>query len=571
MDVGARWAIAAPRPGRTVHASRVNLRDRLDASLAALHAIGGRPALVRLVAALVLRSAGTAMGLVAYLIVAYEAGGATALALLGLARMLPATLVALFTGAASRRYGHEQLLVASHLVRAAAAAVAALALATGLPVVVVFVSSGVSAAAGAFVRPLHTSMLPELAQAPDELVAANVASGVGEGAASLVGPALGGLLVATIGSAATIGLAGVMALAAAGLVATIRVADHAAAHRSAEHRAASDRAALAALRERPAVIAVIAGFGAQTLVRGLLTTLTVVASIELLGLGQVGVGALNTALGVGGLVGAVGSMALAGRRSLGGAFALALVWWGLPIAGLGAWPLPAVAFVSLGVVGLSNALLSVAGYTLLQRSIPARSRTSVLGLLEGVSGLGIALGGLLAPILIGAFGVRGALAATGVLLPVVAAASWPRLARVDDGTIVPERELRALRQVRLFAPLSVAAQEDLARSALAVRFAPGDLLMREGEPGDRYLVIGQGRVEVTQRGERIRVCGPGDGLGEIALLRRVPRTATVRALEPTLAYAIRPEAFIAAVTGNSAAASEANELIDERLVGGAPA
>lgn len=549
----------------------MNLGTRLGVARHTVAALAEQPALVRVVAALVCRWMGSSMAMVAYLVVAYVAQGTVGVAILGIARMVPAALTAPLAGPVSQRVGHERLLVLAYGARVAAGVLATAAVALGLPVAVVFLSAAASAAAGALVRPLHAAMLPAVAQTPEQLVAANVASSIGEGAAILAGPALGGVLLAVGGPALALGVAAGIALAGAVLAGTARATHHERRWGSRATRPTSPlRDAVATLRQHPGSFLIVAGFGAQAVVRGLLTTLIVVLSIDLLGMGNAGVGLLTAAIGAGGLAGALVSVSRAPGRSMTTAFGVSLACWGLPIAFVAVMPVTWVAVGALCLVGLSNAALDVAGFTLLQRTIPTTARVSVLGLLEGVVGVGIATGSLISPVLVGALGIRSALVATGAILPIVAAFVWPRLSRVDDVSIVPERQLAVLRRVPLFAPLSLSALEDLARAAAPVSFAAGDVLMREGEPGDRYLVLTAGAVEVVQDGRPVRTCGPGEGVGEIALLRRVPRTATVRATAPTTTYALDAEAFVGAVTGHDIAAAAAEWLVSERL-GASPA
>jgi CRP-like cAMP-binding protein len=103
-----------------------------------------------------------------------------------------------------------------------------------------------------------------------------------------------------------------------------------------------------------------------------------------------------------------------------------------------------------------------------------------------------------------------------------------------------------------------------------VAFEDGEYLIREGEAGDQYLIVSSGEVEVSQGRRALRRLGPGSGVGEISLLRDVPRTASVRALGPVSAYALERGDFLAAVTGHSAARSVADTIIDERLGRSAP-
>jgi MFS family permease len=290
----------------------------------------------------------------------------------------------------------------------------------------------------------------------------------------------------------------------------------------------------------------------------------VVASFELLGLGDAGVGLLGAAFGLGSLIGALGAVGLAGRRRLGPTFAVALSLWSLPIALIGLAPFTPVALVALAASGVANGILDVAGLTLLQRGLPTSARVHVLGLFEASVGVTQALGALLAPILIVAFGNRGALGITGAILPILAVATWPRIRRVDDEAQVPDHELRLLRGIPLFAPLPMTALERLAGAMQPTAHAAGDVIYREGEPGDTYLIIAEGEVEATIDGRPVNRCRRGEGVGEIALLHEVSRTATVTALVPTRGYSLSAADFLAAIAGPTSAAA-ARLVADERL------
>jgi hypothetical protein len=315
----------------------------------------------------------------------------------------------------------------------------------------------------------------------------------------------------------------------------------------------------------PDVRLVIVCLGLQTFVRGLLTVLTVVAAIELLGMGDPGVGTLNAAIGLGGLAGAIAAITLAGRRRLGPPFAVALAGWGAPIAVMGIVVTPPVAILAMAAVGLSNAVLDVAGFTLLQRMTPNASRVAVFGVLDSVAAAGPALGGLLAPVLIAVWGIQGALVATGVILPVAALLASPRLRNVGVGSPEAIRREELIRRQPLFAPLSLATVEHLSSSLSPVRVEPGTWLMREGDPGDDYLIIETGEAQVSRFGQIVGQLGPGDGLGEIALLHDVPRTASVMALTPIGAFSLDRESFLEAVTGTASSYDSARTIASDHL------
>jgi MFS family permease len=305
-------------------------------------------------------------------------------------------------------------------------------------------------------------------------------------------------------------------------------------------------------------------FVAQVFVRGLLITLTVATAFELLDLGESGVGALTAAFGLGGLFGSLGALGLGGGSPLVRVFAAALVGWGLPLVLIGAWPVAALALAALFVSGLSNALLDVSGFTLIQRGVRADDRVTFFGVLEGAFGLALLLGSVTAPLLVDQLGIRGALVATGASLPILAVVTAGPIARNYRTTTGDEGRLTLLRSIPLFAPLPLTALERLCEGAVPVAFQPRDLLMRQGEPGDRYLVLADGTVEILDDTQPLRVCGRGDGIGEIALLRRVPRTATAVATTPVSAYAIDSATFLEAMAGPAARAA-AHATLEARV------
>ena len=231
---------------------------------------------------------------------------------------------------------------------------------------------------------------------------------------------------------------------------------------------------------------------------------------------------------------------------------------------IGVAPFTPVALAALAASGIANGILDVAGLTLLQRGVPTSARVHVLGTFEASVGVTQAIGSLLAPILILAFGSRGALGITGAILPVLAVATWPWILRVDDEAQIPDDELRLLRGIPLFAPLPMTALERLAGAMRPTAHAAGDVIYREGEPGDTYLIIAEGEVEASVDGRPVNRCRAGEGVGEIALLHSVPRTATVTALTPTHGYSLSAADFLAAIAGPTSAAA-ARLIADERL------
>ena len=505
--------------------------------------------------------------LVILLVVAYDAGGALAVGVLGAVRVVPVIIAAPFAALLVERFRGDRVLTSINIARAAGALLTALVIAVDLPLALVFVLAGLVAGAGALVRPIQSALLPAFARTPGELVAANVTTSLGEGVGVFVGPLLASAVVAaTDSSAASVLVAAAFATAAAAVtgVKFERAAD-ARAGRGADGSAGFHlRDVPRTIRRYPTTALILLDFLAQIFVRGLLITLIVVASIELLDMGQAGVGLLNAAIGLGGLVGAFVALGLAGGRRLPVLFLVSLAVWGVPLMLIGAWPLATVGLIALFVTGISNAVLDVAGFTLIQRDTRNEDRVTIFGFLEALIGVGILVGSLVAPALVVAVGARGALVVAGAVLPMMAILTWRQIARGSRAGAGRERRVALLRRNQLFAPLPLTALDLLAESMHPVSFEEGSVLMMKGETGAEYLVLASGEVDVRDGDARLGVFGPGDGVGEIALLRSVPRTATVVARTSVEAYSIGADAFLDAMTGHTARAA-ADALVAQRL------
>jgi len=498
-------------------------------------------------------------------VTAFGATGAVGVAVLGAARMLPSTVFGFLAAAPLGRWRADWVLLGLGVARGLAGLAALAVIVAGADVFWLYAVAAVIGAADALARPAQHTILPALATNPGELIRANVASSTGEAIGSFAGPLVAaGFIALGVPAAAAISAVAAQALGATALLG-IRF-EHADDVRGPGTRASQGRlriaAGFAAIRRRPAIGLVILGFSAQTLVRGLLATLIVVLSTELIGLGDPGVGVLNAAMGVGGIAGLFGGLAL--RRSTPPAYALALAAWGLPIAIIGLAPGAAVAIVALAAVGLANALLDIVGFTLLQLGCRNEERGAVFAIFEGAVGIGATVGSLGAPVLIDLLGSRTALVGTGVILPATAVILGLLFRRLGHTEVVSTDDIERLCGVSAFRALPLTGLERLVASAVPVSFRAGEVLMQKGEVGDRFLVIHTGRVAVSDDGRILDRLGPGVGIGEIALLRGGPRTATVTALTDVTAQAFDAAAFLAAVSGPAARNATAR-MMDERL------
>jgi CRP-like cAMP-binding protein len=109
-------------------------------------------------------------------------------------------------------------------------------------------------------------------------------------------------------------------------------------------------------------------------------------------------------------------------------------------------------------------------------------------------------------------------------------------------------EREHLARLPLFAGLGSAELDRLAAKMLVTRYSAGDTIVEQGAAGDRFFVIVDGQVEVVRREDdgveaRLAALGVGDFFGEMALLDRAPRSATVRALSPVETYTLTADDF----------------------------
>jgi hypothetical protein len=283
-----------------------------------------------------------------------------------------------------------------------------------------------------------------------------------------------------------------------------------------------------------------------------------------LGIGDGGVGVLQTAAGVGALVGAAGSVALVGRRSLLPALLLAGGVLGATVIGTGFAATTGVAVALIAGAGAGLALLDVVGRTLLQRVVDDVVLTRMFGAIEALWMAGVGVGAALAAWLVVPLGLETTLAIFGAAVPVFSVLAFRGLRRVDRAAVVPERQLALLGAIEMFAQLPRTERERVARQLDLLPVAAGEVVIQQGEVGDRFYVIERGSFEVDADARRIAELGEGDHFGEIALLEDVPRTATVRARTDGAVWALDQEEFLATVTGLPQAATAAHAVSAER-------
>lgn len=542
------------------------LLAELNESAAAFREVFRNPALRRIELAWAASILGTWAYGIAVVVYAFEQGGAKAVGVVGLVRWLAAAAASPFAALLGDRYDRRLVMVASDLARVVLIAGAAVAVYSDSPPIVVYLIAALVGVAATAFRPAEAALIPTLASTPEQLTAANVAASTIESVGIFLGPAIGGLLLAWT-SVGTVFLvtAGAVLWSAVLLVGV----------RPVEEARVKEREAVSIVDELLAGFRAIVGerrlrllvglFGAQTFVDGMLNVLIVVIALELLDTGQAGVGFLNSAVGIGGLIGALAAAALVGRRRLAANFAIGIFIWGIPIALVAVWPNQAAVLVLLALVGVGNTLVDVSGMTLMQRAAPEDVLARVFGVLESLLLLTVGLGALVAPLLLDWLGTRGALIVAGALLPLLVIPVWPRLTGIDRAARIPEEQLRLLSRSQIFAPLPPPTLEQLAESLEEVLVEPGRVVVRQGESGDRFYLVRDGTLRVVINGRDVQTLGPGDSFGEIALLRDVPRTASVMAETDAVLYALDRDTFISAVTGFAQSLSAAEAVVGMRL------
>ena len=503
---------------------------------------------------------------IAVIVYAFERGGASAAGAVVVAQLVPAAVVAPFTSTLGDRLRRDHALALGYAIQAGACALLALAL-WKAPPLVAYAAAAVASCAITFTRPTHNAILADLADTPEELTAANAATGMVEGLGTFVGPALNAIFIVWIGPG---GVVGVMVFV---MIAAVLVSLHLRLQRDTHQQTSVGAGSfvddalggMRELRSEPGAPLLLLVGGSQFFLIGLLDVFYALLAIEVLAVGSSGAGALAAGYGLGGLVGATVAVILAGRRRLSVAMLGGLLACGATLAAVGLAGSLGGAFLLLVACGAARSFFDVAARTLLQRAVREDVLARVFGLEEALQMGGLAVGSAMAPLLVSRFGAQGAFVASGTLLAAVAVGTWPRLRQVDARALVPGPELALLWGMPLFAPLAQHVAERLSRDLVPVDVAAGTVVIREGEEGDRLFLVAGGEAEVITGGRAIARLGPGSYFGEIALLRDVPRTATVTAVTDCRLLSLERDVFLTALTGSRRSLDTAHREADRRL------
>ncbi len=518
------------------------------------------------------------------LIFAFTRGGAAEAGAVSLLQLLPAAFVAPLAASLGDRFRRDRVLVASYVAQATFMVATGLVIFADGPAPLVYALAVLGACSITVTRPAHGALLPWLSRTPAELTAANAVSGTMEGLGILAGQAAAGLILQFTNPGVSLLTSAAVASIAALLAFSVKV-ERAPGHPSRWLGADVTRAptpdsprppalwrelteGFRAVLQFPGPRTTVSLLGLAAFVWGALDVLIVVLVFDLLRVGAGAAGILNAIAGLGGLAGAAIALSLAGRIRLAVPFVIGLLAWGLPLAVAGLLPMPLVVGGLLLLAGAGRTVMDVVGRTLLQRSAPDEVLTRVFGVVEGMFMGAFGLGSITTPVLLGLFGPQGAFVIVGLLLPLGALVAWRSLVNIDRAASVPVRELALLRRIPMFEHLAPNVLERLAGHLEPVTMPAGALVIREGDRGDRMFVLDSGEVEVAIAEYVVRRQGPGTEFGEIALLRDMPRTATVRAVTDVSLLALRADVFLSAVTGQVESRQAADAIIEERLAQG---
>jgi hypothetical protein len=499
---------------------------------------------------------------IALLVWGYGYDGVRGASAIALVQLGPGALLAAPAAALLGRIRRGRALCVGYAAQCVAFLAVGIALLADLPGVVVAVTAIVSSVSIDLTRPVHHALLPEISHTTGDLTAGNAASGSLEAVASFVGPLASGILIALWGPGGV--MVAMSGCAFVAVLLTVRLVTAAPLRRDAADGTAAQP--MRAVLRHPAARLMSLLIAAEFVLLGMTDILLVVLALDVLGMADSGPGILTSAVGVGGLAGAALALVLIGRQHLATPLVLGAVGAGVAFALTGLATTPVVALLLIALSSSGKLFYDVASRTFIQRLLPDHLLTAMFGIQESLANVALALGTLAAPALVGALGARGAFVGAGLFLPVVALATYRPLRRLDLGAAVPADVLALLMSVPIVAVLAPRIVERLARDAVAVTRTDGEYVVRQGDPGDRFYVIATGRVEVDIDGTDIRGLGPGDWFGEIALLRDVPRTASVRALTGVSLWAIDRDSFLASVAAASQSVAVADNHIRDRYV-----
>ena len=518
--------------------------------------------------------------IVAIFVVIYrETHDAAAVGAFGAVRMIPYVLLSIPAGLVADRFDRRLVLLVTDLLRGV------------VMLVLTFLVASNGPSGSTFFYPAMGAYLPSLAADERQLGPANSAFASLGNLSFIIGPAIGGLLIAAGGLVLAFILNALSFVVIAAIlwslppsIARRKVVETAATEEEDEAATEAPAAPPAPtaptaprapvsgrIPRRPisglALIQIVVGF-----MDGGLQALTIILAVSVLNAGEEANGYLNAAIGVGGLAGAVVSGVLVLRRHLAGPLLIGALLTAAGVAALGGIPILGVALVAIGLCAAGSILLDVILTTIFQRLVPDAQRGRAFGLLMTLNTLSGATGAFVLPVVLAAVGAGIALGATGVAVVAAAAIGLVLLGASTSRPVSPfEATLLRVAKLPLFAGVSASRLEAALGHVRPVDVQAGQAIVRQGDPADRFYIIVSGSFTVSQMTDAgtvvlLRQLGPEQVFGELGLLNRSARTATVTADEPGTLLEMDGEDFLRLV---GASGDLRGRLLD--LYGGATA
>jgi MFS family permease len=527
--------------------------------IAAYRRVLRNPALSHLLFGEFVSSVGDWLYLVALLVVVYaEANDAVALGIIGAARVIPYIVLSVPAGIAADRFDRRLILIATDIARGLIMVVIAAAVLLDAPVLVIVGLAILATCFSAFFSPAIGAFLPTLVRDESELGPANSAWASLDNLAFFVGPAVAALLLGAGGLVLAF-VINAFSFAVVALVLWRLPSRRSGSSVDGAEDGAEALPVAVGLREALApIVRPLAGLVTISLVGGFvfggLGVMTVILAVDVFTAGEAGTGLLNSAIGVGGVLGALTAGVLVLRRRLGPPLLGGTLIIGAAVATLGIVPDFALAVLAMAGAAAGAMLVDIVATTLFQRIVPDGVRGRTLGIMETLYVIAYAAGSFVMPV-VGATDPAPVLVGSGIAMAISGAVSLVLLGRwaLQEPSIDDER--KRLAEVPIFAGLPPARLERAMAAAKVVPIRAGDVIIRQGDEADRFYVIAEGEVEVTQvppdggAPSVLRRMGPNEVFGEIGLLSGVPRTATVTGVRDGTLVGLDREPFLELVGG----------------------
>jgi len=459
----------------------------------------------------------------------------------GLVRFIPALLLSTYGGVLAERTERVRLMITSDLVCALLQGGLALLAAERGAVALALVLTALTAVANVVYNPAVAATIPSVVT-EDDLVAANALNGTIDNLVVILGPAIGAALLVLSSTALVFAVNAGSFVVSAIMVSRMRTRSRP-VDVTEEGRAGPLRQMAVGARtiiSLPAARTLVAFCALVSFVYGTDTVLFEGVSQHRLGAGEQGFGYLLAGLGVGGILMAFAVDRISRSARLAPIILAGVAGYTLPTALLTVIHSVGLAFPMEVVRGGSTLVVDVMAITALQRSVPGEQLARVFGVFFAFVLGAIALGTVIAPQVVGAFGLDAGLWTMAVGPFLVGLLGYPALVSMDRAsaarTALLAPKVAILEQLGIFAAASRPILERLAAAEEEVTFGPAATIVAEGEPADALYVLVEGEVEVTAHGERggpdhrIRTMAAPTYFGEIGVLEAIPRTATVTAI-----------------------------------------